>query len=72
MPQRNVGQALTAMIAQVFHKTPNDLIVPTASMSHIDPQASPLGDNIYRTDIDHFSYFTRSDIQDFTERFLHE
>jgi pimeloyl-ACP methyl ester carboxylesterase len=68
--QRSFRQSLTAMAAQVFLRTPNDLVVPTPSMSHIDPDASPLGGRIYQANINHFMYFTRGDVQDFTNEYL--
>jgi hypothetical protein len=68
--QRSFRQSLTAMAAQVFLRTPNDLVVPTPSMSHIDPDASPLGGRIYQANINHFMYFTRGDVQDFTSEYL--
>jgi hypothetical protein len=70
MEQRSFRQALTSMAAQAFHGTPNDLIVPTPSMSHIDPDASPLNGRIYNTEINHFMYFTRPDVHDFTSQYL--
>jgi hypothetical protein len=70
MEQRNFRQALTAMAAQVFLKTPNDLVVPTPSMSHIDPGASPLDGRIYETEVNHFMYFTQRGVQDFTSEYL--
>lgn len=70
MAQRNFSHALTAMAAQVFLRAPNDLIVPTESMHSIDLPTSPLGSQIFQSDIDHFSYFNRPDVFNFAETFL--
>lgn len=71
MAQRNFRHALRSMAAQVFFQLPNDLVVPTASMSQIDtPETAPLGGRVFQTDVDHFSYFLENDVQNFAETFL--
>jgi pimeloyl-ACP methyl ester carboxylesterase len=71
MAQRNFRHALRSMAAQVFFQLPNDLVVPTTSMSQIDtPTSAPLGERVFQTDVDHFSYFLENDVQNFAETFL--
>lgn len=69
--QVSFREALTAMAAQAFLGTPNDLVVPTESMRSIDlPTALPLGDRVFRTDVDHFTYFNDAGVQTFAGNFL--
>jgi pimeloyl-ACP methyl ester carboxylesterase len=67
----NYREALTSMAAQVFMQAPNDLIVPTPSMSSIDqPESTLLGGRTFETDVNHFGYFDHETIQTFAEQFF--
>jgi hypothetical protein len=51
-------QALMALATQAFIDAPNDLVVPTASMSAIDlPGGALPADRQLKAAVDHFSYF---------------
>lgn len=65
-------ESLRAMAAKAFMRTPNDLVVPTVSMSSIDlPGAGLPPERIFQTGVDHFTYFSRDDIRTFAGRMLH-
>ena len=50
---------------------PNDLVVPTDSMSSIDlPDSVLLGDPVFKTDINHFTYFGQTEVEAFARNFL--
>jgi pimeloyl-ACP methyl ester carboxylesterase len=67
----NYREALTSLAAQVFMQTPNDLIVPTPSMSNIDqPNNTLLGGRIFEANVNHFGYFDHETVQHFAEQFL--
>jgi pimeloyl-ACP methyl ester carboxylesterase len=56
--QQSFSQMLKALAAQAFIDKPNDLVVPTASMSSIDlPQRMQLGNRVFDTAVTHFGYF---------------
>jgi pimeloyl-ACP methyl ester carboxylesterase len=67
----NYREALTSLAAQVFMQTPNDLIVPTPSMSSIDqPESTLLGERVFETSVNHFAYFDHETVQTFAEQFF--
>ncbi len=71
LPQRNFGEALASLLVQIFMESPNDLIVPTESMSQIDGGNSPLlGKRVYQTDTNHFGYFDKPETINFASTFL--
>jgi hypothetical protein len=56
--QPGFRQAFEALAAQAFLDAPNDLAVPTESMSAIDlPSRRLPADRQFKADVDHFSYF---------------
>jgi pimeloyl-ACP methyl ester carboxylesterase len=67
MPERSIRDGLVSMAASAFLEQDNDLVVTTESMKSIDlgGGASPLGERIYTSDVSHFGYFSRNDIQNF-------
>lgn len=67
--QKSFRDALLTMSMQAFIGEPNDLVVPTESMSHIDPGTSLLG-SVYHVDVNHFGYFDIPNIQNFAGDFL--
>jgi pimeloyl-ACP methyl ester carboxylesterase len=67
----NYREALISLAAQVFMQTPNDLIVPTPSMSSIDqPENTLLSGRIFETNTNHFGYFDHEPAQTFAEQFF--
>lgn len=69
--QRGFQQALTAFASQAFIDAPNDLVVPTESMSAIDrPFLTLPPDRQLNVSTDHFSYFTNTDVLAFLRRQL--
>lgn len=73
IPQTGFREALRALAAQAFMGTPNDLVVPTASMQQIDNPIRKLPtERIHASHIDHFAYFDKQyrDVQAFAARFL--
>lgn len=70
VPQLGFREALTALAAQAFMGVPNDLVVPTESMRSIDlPGASQLGDRVFTTNVDHFTYFNIPEVRAFVNNF---
>lgn len=66
-------QALKSMAVQVFIDAPNDLVVPTDSMSMVDrPTPHPPGELVLPASCDHFTYFEpdQQEILTFAGRFL--
>lgn len=66
-------EALRAMAAQAFMGAPNDLVVPTSSMSQIDSPIMQLpADRVWPSAVNHFSYFEKenAEIRDFAGQFL--
>lgn len=69
--QPGFRQALGALAAQAFIDAPNDLVVPTDSMSAIDLPAGALTpDRQFKAAVDHFSYFEDPGVLDFLKRQL--
>lgn len=69
--QTDMLEALKNFALQSFLKVPNDLVVPTKSMTSIDlPDAVPLGGRVHQSNVNHFSYFNVPDVQTFTRDFL--
>jgi pimeloyl-ACP methyl ester carboxylesterase len=67
----NYREALASLAAQVFMRTPNDLIVPTESMRSIDEPATVLpAGTVHTANNHHFFYFEPQEVQDFAEAFL--
>jgi hypothetical protein len=59
-------QTLQALAAQAFIDMPNDIVVPTDSMSAIDlPQRAMLGDRSRIFAVSHFGYFDDDEIRSF-------
>lgn len=64
-------EALQAMTARAFLGTPNDLVVPTTSMSAIDPPFSPqLAGWIMKLQVNHHAYFDTAEALSFARQFL--
>lgn len=63
-------QAMNAFAAQAFFDTPNDLVVPTESMSAIDQLGLVPKERQLLAGLDHFSYFRDSQVLDFIARQL--
>lgn len=71
--QPGFRQALGALAAQAFIDAPNDLVVPTDSMSAIDLPAGALPiERRFKAAVDHFSYFEDPGVLDFLKRQLGE
>jgi hypothetical protein len=69
--QASFRDALTAMAARAFLGEPNDLVVPTDSMSAIDPPFSPqLAGWIARLNTNHHGYFDDPEGLRFARQFL--
>lgn len=69
--QSSFREALQAMATRAFLGEPNDLVVPTASMSAIDPPFSPqIAGWIIRLNINHHGYFDDPDALRFMRQFL--
>lgn len=69
--QPSFRQVFEALAAQTFVGAPNDLVVPTASMSAIDTQAPLLAPGRQlKAGIDHFSYFKEATVVDFVRQQL--
>ncbi len=71
--QRSFREALQALAAQAFMGTPNDLVVPTDSMSKIDsPMPFAPGVKVCTATISHFAYFDKehTEILQFVRSFL--
>ncbi len=68
--QSSFREAMTSLAAQAFHGVPNDLVVPTESMSSIDLPTSPLGEWVLQGEVNHFSYFDHQDIHSFARTFM--
>jgi hypothetical protein len=64
--QPSFKQAFQALATQAFIDAPNDLVVPTESMSAIDLAAGGLpADRTFKVDSDHFSYFSNPQVLEF-------
>ena len=64
-------QAFEALAAQAFFDEPNDLVVPTASMTAIDRPAHTVpADRLLKVAVDHFSYFREAQVVAFLRRQL--
>ena len=64
-------QALMALATQAFIDAPNDLVVPTQSMSAIDlPSGALPADHQLKAAVDHFSYFRDPSVIAFLQRQL--
>lgn len=71
--EQGFREALTAMAAQVFFQSDNDLVVTTDSMTSIDlpsPAVAPPNFLVFHTNVDHFSYFNQAEVRTFTESVL--
>jgi hypothetical protein len=64
--QAGFQQAFRALAAQTFIDAPNDLVVPTASMSAIDAPISLVpAERQLKLGVDHFSYFGDAQVLEF-------
>lgn len=69
--ERSFRDALASLALSVFMQAPNDLIVPTMSMSSIDqPGTALVADRVFETNVNHFTYFDNANVQQFAETFL--
>ncbi len=56
--QVSIREALQSLAVSAFVMTPNDMVIPTASMSQIDLPGSPLlAGRDFETSVHHFGYF---------------
>ena len=65
-----IAEALTAMAAQAFIGQPNDLVVPTQSMSAIDAAGTVPADRVLRAAVPHFGYFADETVLAFVRQQL--
>jgi pimeloyl-ACP methyl ester carboxylesterase len=70
VPQQSFKDALFTMATQAFLGVPNDLVVPTESMQHIDPGTNVLGGRIFHADVNHFEYFDNAEVETFVGEVL--
>jgi hypothetical protein len=69
--QPSFQQAFQALATQAFMDAPNDLVVPTESMSAIDLPTGVLpAERKLKVDTDHFSYFTNAMVLEFLRKQL--
>ena len=69
--REQVQQAFQALAIQTFMDAPNDLVVPTESMSAIDlPGGGLPADRQFKVDVDHFSYFSNPSVLEFLRKQL--